>query len=145
MPEPVLKITRLSSGEILPDESSDLSAAKHAAPSGATKSPSLEATSAAARIISSSLTAMAPPSDWRRMLRIRKSPIALGTRNPEASVCALGNSAAQFSPASNARTMGAQPSACTENIRGRFWPIQRSEERRVGKECRRYRSPKDQL
>ena len=41
MPEPVLKITTLWSGEILPDESSDFSAAKHAAPSGATKSPSL--------------------------------------------------------------------------------------------------------
>ena len=52
MPEPVLKITTLWSGEILPDETSDFSAAKHAAPSGATKSPSLEATSAATRIIS---------------------------------------------------------------------------------------------
>ena len=40
-----------------------------------------------------------------------KSPIAFGTRRPDAMVCAFGNSAADFSPASNARTMGAQPLA----------------------------------
>src|SRR5436189_1608766 len=62
MPEPVLKITTLSPLSILyatcgtrrcePARRSILSAAKQAAPSGATNRPSLEATSRATRIIS---------------------------------------------------------------------------------------------
>ena len=53
-----------------------------------------------------------------------KSPMALGTRRPEARVWAPRCSAAAFSPARKARTIGWQPEACTLNIRGRFGPIQ---------------------
>ena len=42
---------------------------------------------------------------------IRKSPIARGTRNPDAVVCAFGNSSAKRFPSSNARTIGAQKAA----------------------------------
>jgi hypothetical protein len=111
---------------ILPAERSAFKATKQAAASGATNRPSFDPTSRATRIISSSSTAMAPPLDRRRMSKIRKSPIAFGTRRPEATVYASGNSAAYFSPASKAWTIGAQPAACTANMRGRFAPIQPS-------------------
>src|SRR6476660_6711205 len=96
IPDPVLKTTTRSPDRILPSERSDFRAAKHAAPSGQTKRPSFAPTSRATRIISSSSTAIAPPLDSRRIFRIRKSPIAFGTRKPEAIVCASGISAAFF-------------------------------------------------
>src|SRR5438552_3701077 len=120
IPDPVLKITTCSPMSIFPDARSFFSATKQAAPSGATKRPSFDPTSRTARIISSSSTAIAPPLESRRIFSIKKSPIAFGTRKPDATVCAFGNSAANFSPASKARTIGAQPLAWTENIRGRL-------------------------
>ena len=48
----------------------------------------------------------------------------LGTRKPDAVVCALGNSSAKRFPSSNARTIGAHPAACTVTMRGRFESIQ---------------------
>jgi hypothetical protein len=73
-------------------------------------------------IISASGTAIAPPPELRNASSMMKSPMALGTRRPEAMVWALRCSAANFSPVSNARTIGWQPSACTVYIRGRFVP-----------------------
>src|SRR5207253_10736416 len=84
IPDPVLKITTRSPMAIFPDARSFLSAAKQAAPSGATKRPSWEPTSRTVRIISSSSTAIAPPFDSQRMFSIKKSPIAFGTRKPDA-------------------------------------------------------------
>ena len=50
---------------------------------------------------------------------MRKSPTAAGTRIPAATVCAPSHRGACSSPASNARTIGAQPSAWTATMRGR--------------------------
>ena len=52
--------------------------------------------------------------------------MADGTRIPAAIVCAFSQGSAWRSPRSNARTMGAQPSACTTIIFGRSLPIQPS-------------------
>ena len=71
-----------------------------------------------------SVTASAVPPLSRMARRIRKSPIARGTRRPWAAVRAFSHGAAFSVPCSKARTIGAQPSACTETIRGRFAPIQ---------------------
>src|SRR3979411_2892690 len=62
---------------------------------------------------------MAKPLLWRTARRIRKSPIACGTRMPEAMVWASSQRAACSVPFSKARTIGAQPAACTATIRGR--------------------------
>ncbi len=45
--------------------------------------------------------------------------MARGTRRPSATVAAFSQAAAFSVPLSNARTIGAQPSAWTETIRGR--------------------------
>ncbi len=45
--------------------------------------------------------------------------MARGTRRPSAMVVAPSHGSAFSSPASNARTIGAQPSACTDTMRGR--------------------------
>src|SRR5438105_455423 len=62
-PEPVLKITTRSSGAIFLPATSVPSAAKQAAPSGATKSPSLAPISRLDRNISSSSIVIAPPPE----------------------------------------------------------------------------------
>ena len=54
---------------------------------------------------------------------MRKSPTACGTRMPDAMVCAFSKRGACSSPFSQARTIGAQPSACTATMRGRFEPM----------------------
>ena len=51
---------------------------------------------------------------------MRKSPIAFGTRMPIAIVCASSQRAAWRVPSSQARTIGAQPLACTAYMRGRL-------------------------
>ena len=80
----------------------------------------------ASRMSSSSLTASAEPPLSRTAARIRKSPSALGTRSPEATVWAFRHISEASVPSSNAFGMGAQPSDCTETIRGRSGPIQPS-------------------
>ena len=45
--------------------------------------------------------------------------MACGTRRPSAIVCAFSHVAAFSAPASNARTIGAQPAACTVTMCGR--------------------------
>src|SRR6266545_3214739 len=97
IPDPVLKTTTRSPEAILPARRSNFKATKQAAPSGQIKRPSFAPTSRATLIISWSSTAIAPPLDSRRIFKIRKSPIAFGTRKPEAIVCASENSAAVFS------------------------------------------------
>ena len=71
-------------------------------------------------MIASSSTAMAKPPLSRTARRIRKSPTACGTRMPAAIVCAFSQRAACSTPSSKARTIGAQPAACTATMRGRF-------------------------
>ena len=66
---------------------------------------------------------MAKPPLSRTARRIRKSPIACGTRMPEAMVCAFSQRGACSSPASKAFTIGAQPAACTATMRGRLLPM----------------------
>src|SRR4029079_18836805 len=58
---------------------------------------------------------MAKPPLSRTARRIRKSPMACGTRMPEAIVCAFSQRGACSSPASKAFTIGAQPEACTRD------------------------------
>lgn len=99
-------------------------AAKVAAPSGQSSSPSLRATSSRTVKISPSATAMANPLLSRIARRIRKSPMATGTRIPAATVSASRHSSAWSAPFSHARTMGAHPVDCTATMRGRFRPIQ---------------------
>ena len=53
-----------------------------------------------------------------------KSAMARGTRRPAATVWAFSNVPASRAPDSKARTMGAQPAACTATMRGRLGPIQ---------------------
>ena len=64
------------------------------------------------------------PAPWlsRSARRMRKSPSALGTRRPCAWVVAFSQKGASSRPSWNAFTIGAQPSACTAYIRGRFAP-----------------------
>ena len=62
----------------------------------------------------------AQPSLSRTALRIMKSPTATGTRSPLATVWAFSKGGACFSPASNARTIGAQPSLWQAIMRGRL-------------------------
>ena len=69
--------------------------------------------------IAASDTASAVPPLSRIARSIRKSPTARGTRRPSAMVCASVTGAAASRPSANALTMGAQPSACTEIMRGR--------------------------
>src|SRR5262249_10725950 len=110
-PLPVLKRTTRSSAFTDPSSISLCSAGKQAAPSGAQKIPSAAPISFVASISSSSVTATAVPPEARKASMIRKSPIAFGTRRPDAVVCALGNSSAKRFPSSNAFTIGAQPAA----------------------------------
>ena len=58
---------------------------------------------------------MAVPPEARIASRIIKSPIAFGTRRPEATVAAFSNSSANRLPSLNARTMGAQVSLWTDD------------------------------
>ena len=81
-------------------------------------------------IMAASVTDSAVPPLSRTARSTRKSPIAFGTRRPSATVRALGKSSDRSLPSSNAFTMGAQCSACTETIRGRaverFQPMRSS-------------------
>ena len=98
------------------------SAATQAPPSGAMKIPSAAAASLTPCTISASETATAAPRLCRRSRRIRKSAKGLGTRRPWAWVAAPSKNSASSLPSANAFTIGAQPSACTANIRGRLGP-----------------------
>ena len=69
--------------------------------------------------MSASVTDSAVPPLSRTARSTRKSPIALGTRKPSATVLALGKSSERSWPSSNAFTIGAQCSACTDTMRGR--------------------------
>src|ERR1017187_5669950 len=91
--------------------------------------PSSEASCTPAVSISSSVTAMAVPWLSRTAWSTRKSPSALGTRRPAATVWALSKKRLRGSFSSKARTMGAQPVACTAIILGRREPIQEIAER----------------
>ncbi len=72
--------------------------------------------------ISASLTATAVPPLSRIARSTRKSPTAFGTRSPSAIVFAPSHIGARSACSSNAFTIGAQPSACTVTMRGRFEP-----------------------
>lgn len=61
---------------------------------------------------------MAVPPVARTAASTRKSPSAFGTVIPNATVRASGNGSLTAAPASNARTIGAHPSACTATSRG---------------------------
>src|SRR6202011_5056007 len=98
-PEPVLKMTTVSSDRIQPDLASFPAAAQQAALSGATNKPSAAPTLLTASSISASVIAREVPPDWLTASRIRKSPIAFGTRKPEAMVEAFRCSVAKRSPA----------------------------------------------
>ncbi len=76
--------------------------------------------------MSSSLTAIAVPPDSRTASSTRKSPSALGTLIPNASVWVPSTSVLSSSPALNASTIGGQPVDCTATSRGSFDPIQPS-------------------
>ena len=67
-------------------------------------------------------TAMAVPPLSRTARSTRKSPIAFGTRSPSATVRAPCHISARSVPSASARTIGAQPSACTLTMRGRLPP-----------------------
>src|ERR1041384_6887826 len=108
-PDPVLNNTTRSLDFTEPESISFLKAGRHAAPSGAQNTPSAAPISRVAAINSSSVTDTAVPPDSRNASSIKKSPIAFGTRNPDAVVAAFGNSSANRFPSSNARTIGAQP------------------------------------
>src|SRR5690606_23456405 len=99
-------------------------AGRHAAPSGAAKTPTAAPISPTAATSSASLTAIAVPPDARIASRMRKSPIAFGTLNPDATVDAFSNSSANRSPFSKALTIGAHVEDWTDTIFGRFGPIQ---------------------
>src|SRR3990172_11997062 len=108
-PEPVLKRTTVSSLSSQPRAKRSRRATRQAAPSGAAKIPSVEAMVETASRIASSVTAMAVPPLSRMARKIRKSPIARGTRRPEAKVRAFCHVSALSFPSSKARTMGAHP------------------------------------
>ncbi len=55
-----------------------------------------------------------------------RSPRLAGTRSPEAIVDGSRHGSAVSLPDSKARTIGAQPAACTTTIRGLAAPIQPS-------------------
>src|SRR5262249_23892436 len=86
------------------------------------------ATCARAASIFSSDTAIANPPLSRSARRMRKSPIAAGTRMPAAMVCAFSHGVAVSAPESKARTIGAQPSDCTAMRWGKGPSSQRSSE-----------------
>ena len=124
---PVLNSTTVSEDAMTRRATSCLSAVSAAPPSGAALMPSFAPSSFMSRTMSASLTAIAVPPLSRTARRTRKSPIAFGTRRPSATVRALGNISDRSFPWSNARTIGAQCSACTDTIFGRrpgsFQPI----------------------
>src|SRR5271167_4158067 len=95
-----------------------------AAPSGAAKIPSSDASSFPACSISSSVTVRAVPLVCLSIRRMRKSPSGPGTRRPEARVAAFWKNSEVARWASQALTIGAQPSACTATMRGRSELIQ---------------------
>ncbi|KJR61590.1 hypothetical protein VY88_29635 [Azospirillum thiophilum] len=66
---------------------------------------------------------MAKPPFSRTARRIRKSPTACGTRMPDAMVCASSQRGACSSPCSQARTIDAQPAACTATMHVRLEPM----------------------
>src|SRR6478672_8690873 len=69
--------------------------------------------------MAASATAIAKPPLSLTARNIRKSPMACGTRIPEAIVCAFSQRGACSSPASNAFTIGAQPAAAPGRIENR--------------------------
>ena len=102
------------------------SAASVAAPSGHAKIPSALLIWLTLFMISWSVTLMQAPPLSRAALSTRKSPSALGTLSPAASVEAFWKYSLSSLPSSYALTMGAQPSAWTLIILGRSLPIQPS-------------------
>src|ERR1700740_2213239 len=122
-PQPVLNSTTRSCGLIQRSSVSFRAATTVAAPSGAAKIPSVDASSFPAASISSSLAGTARPCVALTPASTRKSPSAFGTRNPDAIVAALCQGGALDSPRTYASTIGAQPVACTTTIRGRSRPI----------------------
>ena len=109
-----------------PDSRSCPTAAKQAAPSGQTHVPSSRASCRCAASSASSVTAIAVPPVDRTASSTRKSPSALGTVMPKATVCGSAGAVLSSSPASNASTIGAQPAAWTATSRGRSPVIQPS-------------------
>src|SRR6476659_6774191 len=105
---PVLKTTTVSAGFMRPSFRSTLTACSAAPPSGAALMPSRDPSSRIASTISASLTASAVPPLSRTARRTRKSPTALGTRSPSATVRACSHISERSAPCSRARTIGAQ-------------------------------------
>src|SRR5215469_10512870 len=95
-PVPVLNSTTVSCGLIHPDLARRRAPTTVAAPSGAAKIPSSDASSLPACSIWLSVTLTAVPLLSRSMLRINWSPSGPGTRNPEAMVAALGKNCAEL-------------------------------------------------
>ena len=62
---------------------------------------------------------------------MRKSATACGMRRPEATVLPFCHSSAAHLPSSNALTIGAQPAAWTETMRGRRFRAKDTDEFRV--------------
>ena len=91
-----------------------------AAPSGEANSPSARASRFMPSRISPSETATAAPPLSRSTLKIRRSAKGFGTRRPPAIVRAPSQGSASARPSRKAFTRGAQPSACTAIILGRF-------------------------
>src|SRR4051812_34758007 len=84
-------------------------AASVAPPSGQSNCPSARAASSTAASVAASGTAMAKPPPSRTARRIMKSPIAFGTRIPDAIVCASSQRGACSWPRSHALTIAAPP------------------------------------
>ena len=119
-PEAVLKITLVGCFDPSPlgqaTEGSDAGGTL-----GAEKNSFARPTRGISASISSSLTLNAVPLLSRIARSIKKSATACGTRRPDATVSACGQGSAVSLPSLNALTMGAQPLACTETMRGRLF------------------------
>jgi hypothetical protein len=122
----VLSTTTLSAAPMKPVSRSCRAADRQAAVSGQRNVPSSRATSICSASRSWSLTATAVPSVARTASSTRKSPSALGTVMPKATVRASGNGRLTSAPSAKASTMGAHPAAWTATSRGRSAPIQPS-------------------
>src|SRR6185437_3421299 len=117
-PLPVLNTTTSALFGIRPAATSCLVTASAHPPSGAASTPLARDSSSVAARIASSLTPSASPLLSRNARRMSRSPSGPGTRRPLACVVGFSHGVAFSSPAANARTIGAHPSACATTMCG---------------------------
>src|SRR5207247_10155268 len=72
------------------------------------------------------LPAVSSRFPYTTLFRSRKSPRALGTVRPKATVRASGHGSLRLAPLANAFTIGAQPAAWTATSLGSCRPVQPS-------------------